>query len=104
MLGILLIYWIGRSFYNLAELSNKSPWGFAIAGIGVYYGVQLVLGVLMHIFLDVETMSYEGVKGLDLSAAFVGGIATYGFYQYVKKEWSKPQERASDPDILDDIV
>jgi hypothetical protein len=33
MLGLILIYFVGKAFYDLAGLHGKSQWGFAILGI-----------------------------------------------------------------------
>ena len=33
MLGLVLLYWIGKYFYKLAEEYDKSKWGFAILGL-----------------------------------------------------------------------
>ena len=40
MLGLLLIYWIGKKYYELATEHNRSPWGYAILGVFVYYFSQ----------------------------------------------------------------
>ena len=47
MLGLLLLYWIGKYFYKLAEAYDKSKWGFTILGIVVYYAGIVVLGLIL---------------------------------------------------------
>ncbi|TDN87659.1 hypothetical protein DET49_111107 [Salegentibacter sp. 24] len=37
MLGLLLLYWIGKYHYRLAGEYDKSQWGFTILGIVAYY-------------------------------------------------------------------
>ena len=46
MLGFILLYWIGKYFYKLAEKYQKSEWGYALLGIGSYYGGILLAGFL----------------------------------------------------------
>jgi hypothetical protein len=47
MLGILLFYFIGKSFYKLAEIYDKSKWTFAVLGVATFfvanYGIQLFM-------------------------------------------------------------
>ena len=54
MLGLILLFWIGKYFYKLAEKYNKSEWGFAILGIVVYYaGIfmsSIIIGILLELF------------------------------------------------------
>ncbi len=37
MLGLFLLYFIGKIFYQLAEAHNKNKWVFAILGVIAYY-------------------------------------------------------------------
>ena len=104
MLGIFLIYYIGKSFYQLANIYHKSPWGFAFAGLGVFYGAQISSGVLMYLFLDLGDMDSLDTRGLDFMSAIVGGGITYFFYQYLKNKWSIGPIKEANPDILDDMV
>jgi len=46
MFGIILIYWVGKYFYQLAIEFNKSKWGYAVLGLATYYGSQLFLVLL----------------------------------------------------------
>ena len=49
MLGIVLIYWLGKYFYQLAEKYNQNKWLYAILGIVVYYVSQLFFGFVLGI-------------------------------------------------------
>ena len=53
MLGFVLLYWIGKYFYELAEVYNKSQWRYAILGIVVYYGGIGLFGIIIGIVLEV---------------------------------------------------
>ena len=54
MLGLLLIFFIGRAYYELASEFNRHTWGHAILGIATYYAGTmiggLVIGLLMALY------------------------------------------------------
>jgi hypothetical protein len=52
MLGLFLLYFIGKSFYELAHEYDKSRWGFAIAGVVAYYFGTFVAGILFYLLDD----------------------------------------------------
>ena len=52
MLGLVLLYWIGKYYYKLAEVYNKSQWGFAILGIVVYYAGIVVFAFAVGIIAE----------------------------------------------------
>jgi ABC-type Co2+ transport system permease subunit len=95
ILLILMIYFVGRQFYELAHEYDKSRWGFAILGvvsyyIGLYSGAVLV-GIVLEIVAPgfVESTS-EFVLGL---IPIPIGIATCWLtYVLLKRSWSKPKE------------
>jgi hypothetical protein len=97
MLGILFLYFIGKSFYRLAEIYNKSKWTFTVLGIAVYFvgnfGVQLfIIYVLGY---------YENPLGIALVGIPFGLLAWWGLYYYLKKEWSK-KGKPTNQDVLDE--
>ena len=53
MLGLLLLYFVGKYFYNLAKEYNKSNWGFAILGIVVYYGGIIIFSFIIGIVAEI---------------------------------------------------
>ncbi len=92
MLGLLLLYWIGKNYYNLAEEYNKSQWGFAILGIVVYYGGILVAGFITGIILEIISPGFldsvhEMLFGL-LMLPF-GLLSCYLLYKHLEKTWGK---------------
>lgn len=40
-----------QKYYVLAENNNRSPWGFAILGIIIYYGSQFAMGIGLGILM-----------------------------------------------------
>ncbi len=108
MLGILLIYFIGKYFFDLALESGKTKtmqWVFAVLGVVVYYAGSFIGGMLIAIFgyatdlFDVETMNDLIISILALP---FGVLACWGFYMILKKNWKKERETfINDDDILD---
>ena len=102
MLGIFLLYYIGKQYYGLAQQHNKHKWGFAILGVVAYYVGAflggLVLG-LLFVLLDWNIDSVPSI-GWDLMALPIGALVCWGVYSYLKKRWinASPQ---MEQDILD---
>ncbi len=96
MLGFLLLYWIGKYYYKLAEAYNKSKWLFTILGIVVYYAGTFVFGFIIGAIMEINSPGYtetvnEFLYGL-MMVPF-GIISSYLFYDYLKRSWRRvPQE------------
>lgn len=97
MLRILLIYFIGKSFYKLAEIYNKQKWVFAILGIATYYAANFALQLFVIYILDY----YENPMGIAILGIPFGLLAWWGLYYYLKKEWSKTG-KPTNQDVLDE--
>jgi hypothetical protein len=60
MLSLVLIYFVGRRFYDTAQKYNQSGWLYAVLGVLSYYGgimvgaviLGIVLGLFFPAFLD----------------------------------------------------
>lgn len=94
MLGILLLYWIGKYFYKLAEKYDKSKWGYAVLGVVVYYGGIFVFGISFGIIAEIISPGYLDTvneTALSLLGLPFGALACYGLYKYLKKTWEKDQ-------------
>lgn len=109
MLGILLIYFIGKYFYDLALERGKTKtmqWVFAILGVVIYYVGSFVGGMLLGIlgyafgWFDIETMNEFLIS---LMALPFGILASWGFYMILKKSWKSTDRETyiKDEDILD---
>lgn len=103
MLGILLIYFIGKAFADLAKLHDKNKWGFAILGVASYYigtligGIFIGIGFLLFSSTDIETAN-EYLLGL--MAVPFGLLACWGTHALLKRSWNKKQIVSSN-EILD---
>lgn len=92
MLGLILLYWIGKYFYKLAEEYNKSQWGFAILGIVVYYGGILLFGVILGIMAEIISPGFLDTFNETLFGFLMlpfGILSCYLLYKYLEKTWKK---------------
>lgn len=93
MIGLVLIYFIGKAFYDLASRFNQSKWGFAILGIVSYYLGLLLggfsIGILYEIFSpgEIENVSEPLLGAMAIPA---GALACWGLYKFLEKKWSNP--------------
>lgn len=90
MLGILLIYWIGKYFYQLADKNDQNKWLFAILGIGIYYITQIVFGVILAFLNEFGVTEIDlDSFALNLLGIPLGLLGCYIFYILLEKFWEK---------------
>jgi len=92
MLGFVLLYWIGKYFYKLAEEYNKNQWGFAILGIVVYYSGVLLFGFIVGIIVEIISPGYvDSINDTLLGIIMLpfGILSCYLLYKYLEKTWKK---------------
>ncbi|MEM7656799.1 MAG: hypothetical protein AAF399_11770 [Bacteroidota bacterium] len=88
MIGLFLIYFIGRAFYNLAHDHDKSRWGYAILGVFSYYVGAFFGGIMLGVVLELSSnMEYDWVAALIALPFGIG--ACVGLYFILKKSWEK---------------
>ncbi|NUO00713.1 MAG: hypothetical protein HUU01_08855 [Saprospiraceae bacterium] len=106
MLGIILLYFIGRGFYRLAETYGKNKWGLALAGIASYYVGTFIGGIAIVFFYEwVLVISIDTLSdlGMGLLALPFGLLACWGFYTLLEKRWAADRfKEKSDANILDE--
>jgi hypothetical protein len=103
MIGILLIYFVGKSFYDLAALHNKSQWGFAVLGVVSYYAGNVLGGVLLAILSELGLFSLEGIHDMviGIMALPIGILACWGTYSLLRKRWEKSADKVNGEEVLD---
>jgi hypothetical protein len=92
MLGLLLIYFIGKYFYTLADTHGKNKWVFAILGIATYYLGTFVGGLVIGIGLELwgeGTVDDMSSLMLGLIALPFGLAACTGMYFILKMSWKE---------------
>lgn len=103
MLGLVLIYFLGKWFYTLAEKHNKNKWVFAIIGIVTYYGGVILGGFLIGIlavFFEWDAIFEMSDIILGLIALPFGLAAAWGLHTILRKNWEK--NVSVDDSLLDD--
>jgi len=88
MLGLVLIYFIGRTFYKLAGKYGKSEWGFAILGVVTYYAGTFILGIVLAIIAP-NTIDEMNNLLLGLIALPFGLLACFILHFILNKHWEK---------------
>lgn len=94
MIGIILLYWIGKYFYKLAETFEKSKWGYAILGIITYYGSIVLIGIVIGILFEVISPgAIDGINETLLGILMLpfGILSCYLLYKFLEKKWEKQQ-------------
>ena len=104
MLGLLLLYFIGKSFYVLAKPYKKNAWIFAIIGIAAYYFGTIIGGVCVGLFYAIvlESSSLEDLSRITLALIVVpfGLLTCWGLYLILKRNWTMAAEKGNE-NILD---
>lgn len=110
MLGIILIYFIGKRFYDLAGEFDKHQWKHAIIGVVSYYGTLIVVQMIIfmiYFMMNPAELDYEG--DVDSSTEMIVGLisipfgilACYLSFKYFQKKWNK--EKQLEAVSIDDI-
>lgn len=109
MLGLLLIYWVGKTFHDLAEKHGRSKGLYALIGIVSYYAAQIIFGfVLGIIWYATNDSDPDFGMGINILGVAVGALSCWGLYEFLKYRWSnayqenQAQRSLQDSDLLDD--
>lgn len=89
MLGLLLIYFIGRAFYRLAHDYNKNNWLYAILGIVMYYVGTFFGGVVIAIFFGEDFFETQSSIVQSLVAIPFGLLFDLIFYLILESVWKR---------------
>ncbi len=104
MLGLLLIYFIGKAFFNLALKHGRNKWLFGVLGVVVYYGM-MIIGVFL---IGAVAILAENESFIELSDTILGIIgipigllSVWLFHYLLRKSWEKnPKDQNSE--LLDE--
>lgn len=102
MLGLILIYLVGKKFYELAFEYNKSRWGYAIAGVVSYYAGYLLSVLIIATIVEINNPGYiTDSNELIFSVLGIpfGALICWAFYRMLEKNWSK--DKSAQPNTLD---
>jgi uncharacterized membrane protein YdjX (TVP38/TMEM64 family) len=100
MLGIILIIFIAKKFYTLAEDNNENKWLYAIVSVVVYYGSTFLAGLLVGVICLIFGYDIENFGKVELTfiAIIFGLIMVYVFYEVLDKKWFNKKN-----EVVDDI-
>jgi amino acid permease len=106
MLGILLIYFMAKPFYSLAEEHDKNKWLYAIMGVGIYYLGTIIGGIILGIFLFVS-QGIEAIDNLQNTNETILGLICVPFglavvwvvHHFLKKHLERKYEQPNDDNI-----
>ena len=102
MFGLILIYFLGKAFFDLAEKANKKKWLFAILGAASYYIGTFIGGAVVFLSGPITGFDVESANDylLNILALPFGLLSCFGFYRLLKYQWTKPPP-ASGEELLD---
>lgn len=95
MLGLILLIFAGRAFYNLAGKYGKHQWGFAILGVVSYYAGLFLGGIIIGVVMELNSPgSVDDSNSLfyGLLAVPLGVLTCWLTYTLLKRSWSQPRE------------
>jgi hypothetical protein len=104
MLGLVLIYFLAKAFYDLAGEHDKHQTGYAVAGVVTYYLGSFIGGILIVIGMEIITPgSVDEIDDtmLGIIAVPFGLFIYWLLYRYLKRSWERGVI-VDNPDILDD--
>lgn len=105
MLGLLVLFIIGKWHYTLAETHKRSRWLFGILGVvGYYVGVYigaLLIGMLAVVFEWDSIFELSDTVYHFISMPF-GILATWGLHTILRKNWEK--NPTTNSNLLDDEI
>jgi len=107
MLGLLVIYFLGKAFYDLADQHKKHKWGNAIAGVAIYYLGTFLAAILIGFGMEIKGVTTElNDFVLGLICLPFGLLSCWLFYRYKKQRFERKFAGMSDTldnDILNDL-
>ena len=92
MIGLILIIFLAKPFYQLAEEHKKNKWIFAILGVATYYVGAFIGGLILGLILELFSITFfEEFSDLQLGliALPFGLLSCFGLYKVLEKKWSK---------------
>ena len=100
MLVLLLIYFIGKAFYNLAIKHDRNKWLFGMIGVVTYYGMTII-GGLVIVFIAIsggnESILELPEYILGLIGVPVGLLSVWLLHYLLRKNWEgNPKDQNSE--------
>ena len=90
--GLLLLYFIGKYYFELAIKFNKNKWLYAILGVVSYYVFGLLFTTIimvLDIWLFEWGFDWEDKYGMSLLVIPIGILSTWVLYSLLERKWEK---------------
>jgi hypothetical protein len=104
MLLIVLLIYIGRAFYMLANQHNKNGWVFTVLGIVAFFGGLILGGVILAIAFELLSETSIGEfsdNTIGYMAMPFGLIACWLTHLFLRRRWKTAAPQNNSNDILD---
>lgn len=103
MLGLLILFFIGKAFFNLAKKHHRNKWLFGVLGIAVCYGMIIIGGII--VVAIALALGNEGILELSdtvlgMMGVPIGLLSVWLFYYLLRKNW-EGNPKNQNPDLLD---
>lgn len=92
MLSILLIYFIGKRFYDLSIEYNQNKWLYGILGVVAYYiigWIFIFIFVLLDVYVFEWGFDWESSFGVNYLSLPAGLLGVWGLYILLENKWKK---------------
>lgn len=105
MLGLLLIFFLAKWYYDLAKKNNKkNSWLYGLLAVVIFYGFVFIGALVTVIVIDIfSPATLYGLSDLaiGLTGLPFGILAVWGGYVLLKRNFKKSANELSDPTIID---
>lgn len=96
ILGLIILLYLGRAFYRLAEQHQQTKWLYALLGIAVFYGSQIIIafvgGILVTMYATSFTVDNVPDIWINLAVLPPSILFTWLFYRGLKKRWERDSD------------
>lgn len=99
MLGLIIIFIVGKNFYELSLDYGKKKWLYAILGVVSYYAGTFMIGLTIGLYSEITgrgSIDTMNTLMLNLIALPFGILTCYLFYRWLKRKWQKEKQAMVD--------
>ncbi len=103
MLDLIIIFFLGRSFYQLAQEHDKNPWPYAILAGVIYYATAFCTGIGLALVSGVESIDSTFFTIMAVLLALIFALLMCALtYRLLENRWKKAPKPPLGGNILDD--
>lgn len=105
MIGLILVFFAGKFYYDLAKEYGKSKWGYAFIGVASFYIGQVIGSFLIYVSMDFFGANLFQYNRLTVSLLVLplGILTCFLVYKILSKRAFHERTISSD-DVLDDTA